>query len=360
MTIEAPLKTDAAFARLRLPEEFHRVSPFATALYLAHALVFFLGPALVAFALVDVPMPLPARVGLAIALGLIGGHGMHLLTFVGHEGMHTNLHANKYVSAALAVLFSAPVPFFFIVGFAMTHWKHHRFTDQNIDPDGQVYSNYKTFASRLFLARSGTVRIYLKNALRMALGLPWPQNTRLPFSEGEMRWISRINIALGLCCIGVYTLIWQRSAWLGFTVMLMPYFTLYMLSALRAYMEHTGTAPGRYLDSRSYTSPIYTALFFGSNYHLEHHLYPAVPCYRLPALHGYLAARGLLSAPGIQVEPSFLGALRCTTARFPYPCVNRPSTSDEFLERVAGGRFDRNAVVAAERAGEAMVAVARE
>jgi len=26
----------------------------------------------------------------------------------------------------------------------------------------------------------------------------------------------------------------------------------------------------------------------GTNYHLEHHLYPRVPCWRLPALHRWL------------------------------------------------------------------------
>jgi beta-carotene hydroxylase len=56
MTIEAPSKTEAAFARLEIPEKFHRISPFATVVYLAHALAFFLGPAIVAFAIVDLPM----------------------------------------------------------------------------------------------------------------------------------------------------------------------------------------------------------------------------------------------------------------------------------------------------------------
>lgn len=360
MTIEAPLEADTAFARLKLPEKFHRTSHFATALYLAHALAFFLVPAMVAFAIVDIPASTPVRIGLALVLGIIGGHGMHLLTFVGHEGMHTNLHRNKYISAALAVLFSSLVPFFFIVGFSMTHWKHHRFTDQDIDPDAQIYSQYNNFVSRFFLARSGTVRVYTKNALRMALGLPWPENTKLPFSEREMRWITRINIALGLCGVTVYALIWHRSLWLGFTVMLVPYFGLYVMSAMRAYLEHTGTAPGRYHDARSYTSPIYTALFFGSNFHLEHHLYPAVPCYRLPALHGHLASQGLIKATGAQVERSFFGALRYTTGRFPYPHVELPSKADDFLERIADGRFDREADSAGTRAGEAMVAVVRE
>ncbi len=360
MTIGAPLGGEAAFARLKLPEKFHRISSFGTVLVLAHALAFFLVPAMVAFTIVDLPMSTPVRLGMAVVLGIIGGHGMHLLTFVGHEGMHMNLHRNKYLSAALAVLFTSLVPFFFIVGFSMTHWKHHRFTGQNIDPDVQIYSQYRNFVSRFFLARSGTVRIYLKNAARMALGLPWPENTKLPFTQREMRWITRINIALGLCAVTVYAFIWHRSLWLGFTVMLAPYFGLYVFSAMRAYIEHTGTVPGRYRDSRSFTSPIYTALFFGNNFHLEHHLYPAVPCYRLPALHAYLASQGLHEATGAQVERSFFGALLYTTGRFQYPCVDLPSASDDFLERIADGRFDRDAPLKGARASDSMIAGASE
>lgn len=357
-TIQAPLETRAASARLKLPAEFHQVSNLGTALYLAHALLFFLGPAIVAFAIVDVPASTPVRVASALVLGLIGGHGMHLLTFVGHEGFHTNLHRNKYVSAALALLFASMVPFFFIVGFMMTHWKHHRYTGQDVDPDVQIYSKYRNLLSRLVLARSRGVRIYTRNALGMALGRDWPENTKLPFSPREMRWISRANFALGMCAVAVYALIWYRSAWLGFTVMLIPYFFLYVLSSVRAYIEHTGTVPGRYRDSRSYTSPFYTALFFGSNFHLEHHQYPGVPCYRLPALHRYLASQGILAAKGVQVEPSLLGALRYTTGRFQYPCVNLQSATDEFLERMADGRLDRNAVGMGAQAGDASVAVA--
>ncbi len=361
MTVQAPSEAGVAFARLKLPAKFHRISPVATVLYLAHALAFFLAPAALAFAIVDdLPASIPVRVGLALALGLIGGHGMHLLTFVGHEGMHTNLHRNKYVSAALALLFASLVPFFFIVGFAMTHWKHHRFTGQNIDPDVQIYSQYRNFLPRFFLARSKGVRIYTKNAVRMALGLAWPENTKLPFTEREMRWIARSNFALGLVSVAVYAVIWHRSLWLGCTVMLIPYITLYVLSSMRAYIEHTGTVPGRYRDSRSYTSRIYTALFFGSNFHLEHHQYPAVPCYRLPELHRYLKERGVLDAAGAQVERSFVGALRYTTGRYQYPCVDRQSAPDDIIERIAEGRLDREADVEGAPVCNAAIAVANK
>lgn len=354
MAIEAPSKTGVAFERLRLPKEFHRISPFLTVLYLAHALAFFLVPAIVAFAIVDIPATTPVRVGLALVLGLIIGHGMHLLTFVGHEGLHTNLHRNKYLSAALALLWSSPVPFFFIVGYSVTHWMHHRFAGQDIDPDAQIFSRYKNFMSRFFLGRSKGVRIYVKNAVRLALGLSLPENTKLPFSINELRWMARINIVLGLCALTGYAFIWHYSLWLGFTVMLVPYFALYVFTCMRAYMEHAGTVPGRYIDSRSYTSPIYTALFFGGNFHLEHHLYPAVPSYRLPALHRYLASLGLLKKTGAPVEQSFFGALRYTTAGFQYPYVNLQSETDDFIEKIADSQFNREALLVGNQASDAM------
>ncbi|MFC3865207.1 fatty acid desaturase family protein [Alcaligenes aquatilis] len=345
MTNNNPLKVETTVTRLRLPEKFHHISPFSTVLLLTHALAFFLIPAVLAFALVDTPMTTPLSIALAIVLGVIGGHGMHLLTFIGHEGIHTNLYRNKYVSIILAVMFTSVVPFFLIVGFGMTHWKHHRFTNQDIDPDAQIYSRYKGFFSRIFLARSRGVRTYTKNAVRMALGLPWPENTKLPFTLKEMCWISRFNIALNLGFVAIYVLIWQRSVWLGFTVMLIPYITLYLFSTLRAYIEHTGTGKERYRNSRSITSPIYTALFFGSNFHLEHHQYPAVPCYRLPELHRYLVKQGVLNGAGVHVESSFFGALRYTTARFLYPSYELQSTADDFIEEIADGRLDRDAVL---------------
>ncbi len=350
----AATPASSGFMRPRLPPKFHRVGVLATWLYLLHALAFFLVPALLAGLVIELPISIGWRVALAAVLGVITGHGMHLLTFVGHEGLHTNLHRNKYISAGLALVWSSAVPFFFIVGYSVTHWKHHRFAGQSSDPDAIIFSKYKNFFSRFFLGRSKGVRIYTKNAVRLALGLGWPEGTKLPFSEREMRWMARINIGLGLCALVGYAVIWLRSPLLGFAVMAVPYFSLYVLTCMRAYMEHAGTTPGQFLDSRSYTAPLYTALFFGGNYHLEHHLYPAVPSYRLPALHRHLASLGVFQTTGAAIEPTFFGAPRYTTSRYQYPCLGNAG-KDDFIEAIAEGRLDRSAAEAVTR-GPAAIA----
>lgn len=329
--------------RPRLPPEFHRVNPLSVLLYLAHALGFFAVPVCFANIVVHLNAPLALRLPLSIALGVIAGHGLHLLTFVGHEGLHTNLHRNKYVSAALALLFCTPVPFFFIVGYSVTHWKHHRFAGQKSDPDAQIFSKYRNFFSRFFLGRSKGVRIYVKNAVLLAFGLKMPEGTKLPFTERELRWLARFNIALGICALAFYARLISKDPFLGAVVVGVPYLSLYVLTCLRAYIEHSGTTPGQFRDSRSYTSPIYTALFYGGNFHLEHHLYPAVPSYRLPALHAYLASLGMFGKMGANVETSFFGALRFTTSKYQYPFTkDKQDIDDAFLEGLAEGRIDRS------------------
>ncbi|HTZ70053.1 MAG TPA: fatty acid desaturase, partial [Acetobacteraceae bacterium] len=44
------------------------------------------------------------------------------------------------------------------------------------------------------------------------------------------------------------------------------------------------------------------------HYHAEHHLFIAVPCYRLPGLHRHLAARGLTQR--MHLAPSYAAVLR--------------------------------------------------
>ncbi len=58
------------------------------------------------------------------------------------------------------------------------------------------------------------------------------------------------------------------------------------------------------------------------NYHLEHHLYPAVPHYHLPRLHRLLAAKGALDGAEVRDLADTL-RLRLRAAR----ALRRRSTS---------------------------------
>jgi fatty acid desaturase len=333
---------DGKLKRPPLPRVFHTLNMWSTTLYLAHALLFFLLPVVGIFQVMATDWPFWARLAVGVFLGMIAGHGMHLMTFVGHEGLHTNLHRNKYVSAALALVWTMAVPMFFIVGYSVTHWKHHRFSGKKPDPDAQIFSNYRNFISRFFLGRSKGVRIYTQNAVRLALGMTMPDPIKLPFTEKEMRTLARANILLGMVGLSAHVYLTVVNPLVGVLVTGVPYLSLYVFTCFRAYVEHAGTTPGAFTDARSYTSPFYSALFYGGNFHLEHHLYPAVPSYRLGALHRYLKEQGLFEQAGAHVDTSILGPVRYTTSQYQYPFYENDWAPDEYLESVASGNIERS------------------
>jgi beta-carotene hydroxylase len=98
-----------------------------------------------------------------------------------------------------------------------------------------------------------------------------------------------------------------------------PHLLGFMYTGLRPYVEHAGTVPGPFRDARTRTSPFFSILYFFNNYHLEHHLYPWVPCYRLPAVHRYLERLGYFRDPDVAIEPGILAAYSHVTAQSRYP-----------------------------------------
>ncbi len=80
--------------------------------------------------------------------------------------------------------------------------------------------------------------------------------------------------------------------WLLWIIPLMSTFSFFML--LRDVYQHTNADDGRLTNSRVFFADPFTrwAVFvYGQDMHIPHHLFPAVPHYRLPGLHRLLKAR---------------------------------------------------------------------
>jgi fatty acid desaturase len=72
-----------------------------------------------------------------------------------------------------------------------------------------------------------------------------------------------------------------------FVVWVVPLLLMGVLTAIRGFTQHGITdASDPYLASRTMLpSPMVEFFLLNENYHLEHHLFPEVPSYHLPALH---------------------------------------------------------------------------
>ncbi|MFK3819545.1 fatty acid desaturase [Pseudomonas sp. NPDC089407] len=288
-------------------------SALETTLVVGYALLLFAAPlALLVAALERAPQAWP----LLLPLLLLAGYGLFLQGILGHEGFHFNLSDNRLYSCLLAVLLSSMLTGFCVTGYFVDHWQHHRYNGGPKDPDWRLLRRYRLALSRLLLSRLHATAWYLLQTVRLAL--PGAKvNGALPLPDGQIRLLARVNLACQLLWPAVWLLL--AAKW----PLLLPavagcLLLALLISALNAYQEHAFDTSVALPVARSRTASLSTLLHLGSNYHLEHHLYPRVPCWRLPRLHRQLLASGWYEGRQALLEPRFFGALRYCKARFPY------------------------------------------
>ena len=289
---------EISLKRPHLPSEWYRPSLIGSVSYIVYTLALYAVPALLGRAVLLMPLPLPVTIILMVPLIWLAAQGMLLFAWIGHEGFHLSLHRNKFLSALIGVFFASALPTYFEIGAAISHWNHHRYTNQASDPDCQLFEQFRGFWSRLFFARTVANLKYLTNTLKMAFNQPLDYSYKFHFKERGVVMLAWANITFSLLWMAFYTTVTIYDPVTGIVSILLPLTTMYFISALQPYLEHTGTEVGIGRDAKSRTSMLYTLLYFGNNYHLEHHLYPGVPCYRLPAVHRWLKEKGFYDHSG--------------------------------------------------------------
>ena len=98
--------------------------------------------------------------------------------------------------------------------------------------------------------------------------------------------VSRIQLGL-LALVGLSAFALQ--SWLPLILIGLPTYYGSWLHHILATTQHAGLAedvPDHRMNSRTvYLNPFFRFIYSNMNYHVEHHMYPMVPFYNLPALH---------------------------------------------------------------------------
>lgn len=301
-----------------LSPDFYKPEPFWVSLCFLYSFALFFGCGYLTYYAATSAWPLAAKIPAVIVLGLLANNGIHLLGWLAHEGIHLSLAQNKHTSAALGG-FAGSVLLFPAVGLGISHWPHHRFTNDARDPDTALQSKQQTFLRRFFVARVMANRKYTGDSIAVMLKKPRPASYKLPFAERRLRLLAAFGLVCSALWLAFYITVGVHDFEYALYAFIWPYILLIPVTGLRIYIEHAGTGTGDFIDARSYTAPLYTILLFGNNYHLEHHLYPSVPCYKLPAVHRKLAAEGYYERFNSPIVSTVFGALRFTSKRYPYP-----------------------------------------
>jgi fatty acid desaturase len=302
--------------RPSIPVEFYRPSLLGTVLFVTYAIALCVIPASLCRIVLTSFDSVLLRIVLMVPLTIIAGYGFQLLGFVGHEGLHISLHRNKMVSVLLGLFFASSVLTYFEMGFAVHHWNHHRFTNQASDPDIEPVSHLKTWWERLLFARAIYNFLYFRTTLRIALGHSWPFRYKMPFKLATVRILCWTNFAFALFWIDIYTAITIYDPLTGLFSIALPLLVTALINSCQIFIDHAGTSDQLFRNAWSRTSSLMTAVYFGANYHLEHHLYPGVPCYRLHKVHKLLKDSGIYEQVNAPIEPSFFGSYRKVAAEY--------------------------------------------
>src|SRR5262249_33062562 len=140
-----------------------------------------------------------------------------------------------------------------------------------------------------------------------------------PFTGGTVRTLAVFNLLCSMLWLGTYIVITIYDPMAGLVSIALPHGLGLLYTGLRPYLEHAGTDSEIFTNARTRTTPIFTALSFFNTYHLEHHLYPSVPCYRLPLVHRRLVEGGYLAANRAHIESGVLAAYAHAKSKSSYP-----------------------------------------
>jgi beta-carotene hydroxylase len=328
----------ALMKRPAIPREYYEPTGWQGVVFFVFTACWILVPGLAAIMVAKSDWALWARVAVCAPLVVLASHGFHLVGWFAHEGIHLSLAKNRYVSIVIGILVSG-ISLFPAMGYGITHWNHHRFTNQESDPDARIYPRHRTFWRRFFLARLTANRGYVHNCVALVLGKPLDKGYRLPFTDTEQRLLAALTLAnMGLWCVLYAGLTWIDPV-AGALGAIVPLLISIPVTGLRIYLEHNGTDAGVFRDTRSYVAPFYTFLLHGNNMHLEHHLYPKVPCYNLPKVHAFLREQGCYRLWGSHIVPGIVAPLRYVGGRYQYPGPRLADLpADPFQADVLNGR----------------------
>ncbi|WP_260958562.1 fatty acid desaturase family protein [Pseudomonas citri] len=218
------------------------------------------------------------------------GTRQHALLILMHEFSHRQFSRTRPVlNDTLGDLLTA-LPFTItLFGFRRDHTAHHLHTATDRDPNwvsckGQERFTFpKSTLDMLGLLLKHGIGLYTLHEFKTAL-VTSRMASQCPPSTHYRQWIFAIAVA---------ALLTGFNLWLAVAVYwLLPMFTVLMvLLYWRDVAEHFAIAQPEHDVSRTVIAPWWERLLIaphGVGFHAEHHLYPAVPGFRLAQVHAAL------------------------------------------------------------------------
>ena len=231
-----------------------------------------------------------------IASFLIIGSRQHGMAILMHDAAHGVLFKTKRVNEWVGKYLLAAPYGGDLLAYRHYHLKHHRFTQSEDDPDLPLSSKFPTSKASLMrkFTRDITGRTFLR--IRLATLKMRSSGSNLVGSEAFQKTSPVPYLISNALLLGLFFLI--GHPWLFLTLWLLPLWTwFFAVLRLRNIAEHalTTTDDNPLTHARTTKTNIIERIFLAPywvNFHVEHHAYMFVPCFRLKALHESMIKNG--------------------------------------------------------------------
>jgi fatty acid desaturase len=257
-----------------------------------------------------------------IACVMVIGVAQHGLFILAHESAHYRLFSHRGVNDVIGrvVGMAGGVS---MCTYRVTHRLHHNHLYTSEDPDTAIHGGYprgvkylwKKLAQDLIGLNAYKTYAYFfgapaLNAVTNKAARPLDDTSpQLRATARADRWyVVAFHLTAPLLCALMWG--WQGLAWYVVLWALPLLTVLQPILRLRAICEHGATTDFSSPLTAARTNRTWgnagnwlgRALLFPHhvNYHLEHHLYPAVPHYHLPQLHRLLLGKGALQGAEVR------------------------------------------------------------
>lgn len=277
--------------------------------------------------------PNPATI--LAGLILFGGRQMALAALF-HEASHRSLFRSRFLNDFLGKWFMGAVIIEDIDEYRPYHAQHHKYTGQphkgkTGDPDLVLVRAYplgrKSFHRWLrndLLGLTG-LRLY-RLRIGLKLGLIASERGRLirKKPEGGLRGLVEnllrhyhaplLMHAIAVAVFAAAGFVWLYLVWFAAQMTVFHFVMRVRVIAEHGMTERTGEMRR---NTRTTRARWWERLFFAPhnlNHHLEHHLYPGVPCYRLARLHRRLEEVGALDGACLE-DGGYLAVMRMAGSR---------------------------------------------
>jgi fatty acid desaturase len=226
----------------------------------------------------------------ALAVVVIGSR-INGLGALMHDAAHYRGYANRELNDFVGELLALPTSSS-MAGYRNTHFAHHRELNSSNDPDWQRNVGLVEFE---FPAPPRRMLIYIAQYLS---GL---KTGTAVFGFHKNKETRDIPAAIARARLAFFAGLLMASIAFGFWKLLLLYWVIPLLTVflairyIRSVAEHYAVEHENVLnESRTVLAPrwqLWLIAPWGLNYHLEHHLFPGVPCFRLGELHRLLMTR---------------------------------------------------------------------